>query len=284
MPHTDAILRIDAEDTHWADVYLSTLDNLRSVWPHAWPGLSVVLTSCVHRLWPEQAPSPSSTGGQMIQAALAMALHMEDIAAQSSYEPQYHHRLHTADALTALCLLIQALQAQGIAVDDDWSTALLLAVISHDVLHPGGANSFTQEFERRSVKEMQGIAQAFQIDKAWLQRVSELILRTDPTLVAGNHDKVKNTPFVMNLDWACVLLNEADILASASSRFGPELGQNLAQEWALKNHPLHSVVGTAEGRLQFLTGLRFSTPASEAFRMQESVAKQLAHQISSRSV
>jgi hypothetical protein len=284
MPPTDSILRNDAEDTHWADVYLSTLDNLRSVWPHAWPGLVVVLTSCVHRLWPEQAPSPSSTGGQMIQAALAMALHMEDIAAQSSYEPQYHHRLHTADALTASCLLIQALQAQGMAVDDDWSAALLLAVISHDVLHPGGANRFAQEFERRSVKEMQGIAQAFQIDKTWLQRVSELILRTDPTLVAGNHDKVKNTSFVMNLDWACVLLNEADILASATSRYGPELGQDLAQEWALKNHPLHSFVGSAEGRLQFLSGLRFSTPASEAFRMKESVAKQLTLQISSRSV
>ncbi len=284
MPPTDSILRNDAEDTHWADVYLSTLDNLRSVWPHAWPGLVVVLTSCVHRLWPEQAPSPSSTGGQMIQAALAMALHMEDIAAQSSYEPQYHHRLHTADALTASCLLIQALQAQGIAVDDDWSAALLLAVISHDVLHPGGANRFAQEFERRSVKEMQGIAQAFQIDKTWLQRVSELILRTDPTLVEGNHDKVKNTSFVMNLDWACVLLNEADILASATSRYGPELGQDLAQEWALKNHSLHSFVGSAEGRLQFLSGLRFSTPASEAFRMKESVAKQLTLQISSRSV
>jgi hypothetical protein len=170
------------------------------------------------------------------------------------------------------------------AVDDDWSVALLLAVISHDVLHPGGANRFAQEFERRSVKEMQGIAQAFQIDKTWLQRVSELILRTDPTLVAGNHDKVKNTSFVMNLDWACVLLNEADILASATSRYGPELGQDLAQEWALKNHPLHSFVGSAEGRLQFLSGLRFSTPASEAFRMKESVAKQLTLQISSRSV
>jgi len=283
ISNTHSNPRLNIDDIHWADVYLATLDNLRSVWPHAWPGQAVVLTSCVHRLWPEQAPSPSSTGGQMIQAALAMALHMEDCAAQSHYEPQYHHRLHTADALTAMCLLIQALQAQGIAVDDEWAAALLLAVISHDVLHPGGANRFAQEFERRSAKEMQGIAQAFQIEKEWLQRVSELILRTDPTLVAGNHDKVKNIPFVMNLDWACVLLNEADILASATSRYGPALGQDLAQEWALKNHPLHRVVGTAEGRLQFLSGLRFSTPASDAFRMKESVAKQLALQISSRN-
>ena len=81
-----------------------------------------------------------------------------------------------------------------------------------------------------------------------------------------------------------MLLNEADILASATSRYGPDLGLALAEEWALKDHPLHSFVGTAKGRLQFLSGLRFSTPASRAFRIQESVAQQIAHQISSRSV
>ncbi len=283
MSNTHFDPRLHINDVQWADVYLSTLDNLRSVWPHAWPGLDVVLRSCVHRLWPEQAPQTGSICAQMIQAAHAMALHMEDKAAQCSYEPHYHHRLHTADALTAMCLLIQALQAQGIAVEDDWTAALLLAAISHDALHPGGANRFTQEFELRSANEMQNIAQDLQIDKAWLEHVRALILRTDPTLVAANHDKVKASPFEMNLDWACVLLNEADILASATSRYGPDLGLALAQEWALKDHPLHSFVGTANGRLQFLSGLRFSTPASDAFGIKESVAQQIAHQISSRS-
>ena len=283
ISNTHSNPRLNIDDIHWADVYLATLDNLRSVWPQAWPGLAVVLTSCVKQLWPENPPPAKSSGGHMLQAAFAMALHMEDCAAQSNYEPHYHHRLHTADALTAMCLLIQALREQDFACDDNWGAALLLAVTSHDAMHPGGANGFVQEFERRSVKEMQGIAQAFQIEKTWLQIVSELILRTDPTLVAANHDKVKDTPFEMNLDWACVLLNEADILASATSRYGPDLGLALAEEWALKDHPLHSFVGTAKGRLQFLATLRFSSPASDAFQMKESVAQQIAHQISSRS-
>jgi len=204
-----------------------------------------------------------------------MAAHMEKVAQEADYEPLYHNRLHTADALTAICLLIQALQKKNMMVDDDWAAAFLFAVTSHDVRHPGGANGFLQELERRSAKEMQYIATPLGIDVVWLQRVRELILRTDPTLVAANHDYVKNTPFQMNLDWACVLINEADILASATSRYGPELGHALAQEWALKNHPLHQVVGTPQGRLQFLSSLRFSSPASERFGMAHHVAEQI---------
>ena len=255
--------------------YIATLHNLRSKWPDAWPGLPVVLNACIHHLWPQALPVSHSQAGQLLQAARKMASHMEDLAKASSYEPHYHNRLHTADALTAVCLLMQTIKEQAFALSDEWAAALLLAVTSHDVLHPGGANAFVQEFEQRSANEMRNITQGLKMDALWTERVSELILRTDPTLVAGNHDKVKDTLFEMNLEWACVLMNEADILASATSRYGPELGQALAQEWALKNHPLHHVVGTPEGRLQFLSSLRFSTPASKAWGMPNHVAGQL---------
>jgi len=255
--------------------YIATLHNLRSKWPNAWPGLPVVLNACIQRLWPHKRPAVGSTGHKLLQAALAMASNMENVAREANYEPLYHNRLHTADALTAICLLIQALQKKNIVVDDEWAAAFLFAVTSHDVLHPGGANGFLQELERRSAKEMQYIATPLGIDVVWLQRVRELILRTDPTLVTGNHDFVKDTPFEMNLDWACVLINEADILASATSIYGPKLGQALAQEWALKNHPLHHVVGTSKGRLQFLSSLRFSSPAAEEFHMAHHVAEQI---------
>ena len=255
--------------------YIATLNNLRSQWPNAWPGLPVVLNACVHRLWPQALPVSHSQAGQLLQAARSMAAHMEDLAKASNYEPRYHNRLHTADALTAVCLLMQTTKEQAFTLSDEWAAALLLAVTSHDVLHPGGANAFVQEFEQRSARELRGITKGLKMDALWTERVSELILRTDPTLVASNHEKVSNAPFEMNLDWACVLMNEADILASATSRYGPELGQALAQEWALKNHPLHHVVGTPEGRLQFLSSLRFSTPASKAWGMPNHVAGQL---------
>ena len=255
--------------------YIATLHNLRTKWPNAWPGLPVVLNACIQRLWPHKRPEVGSTSHKLLQAALAMASHMEQVAQETNYEPLYHNRLHTADALTAICLLIQALQKKNIVVDDEWAAAFLFAVISHDVLHPGGANGFVQEFEQRSAHEMRDIANGLNIDAVWTDRVSELILHTDPTLVGANHDRVKDTHFEMNLDWACVLINEADILASATSIYGPELGQALAQEWALKNHPLHQVVGTPQGRLQFLSSLRFSSPAAERFGMANHVAEQI---------
>jgi hypothetical protein len=260
----------------WMQLYLATLQNLRSTWPHSWPGLPVVLEACMHRLWSGHAPTMASPAGQLLQAAQAMARHMEDLAQQTFDEPQYHNRLHTADALTAVCLLMQALQDKGHALGDEWIAAIVLAVTSHDALHPGGANGFLQEFEQRSAMEMRRVSQKWLVDPLWLDRVSEMILRTDPSLVAGNHDKVNGLAFDMNLDWACVLINEADILASATAQHGNELGQALAAEWAVKKHPLSSVVGTAQGRLQFLAMLRFSTPASAAFQMQAHVAAQIA--------
>jgi len=211
----------------------------------------------------------------MLSVASAVASRMEVLASEAAYEPRYHNRLHTADALTAMCLLIQALQETHFSVDDEWAAALLLAVTAHDVLHPGGANAFLQEFEQRSVAELQITASAHAVDSVWLQRVKAMILRTDPTLVSDNHDRVKDSAFEMNLDWACVLINEADILASATALFGPALGEALAQEWALKNHPLHHVVGTPSGRRHFLSSLRFSTPASEAFGIAASVEQQI---------
>jgi hypothetical protein len=260
----------------WMQLYLATLQNLRSTWPHSWPGLPVVLEACMHRLWSGHAPTMASPAGQLLQAAQAMARHMEDLAQQTADEPQYHNRLHTADALTAVCLLMQALQDKGHALGDEWIAAIVLAVTSHDALHPGGANGFLQEFEQRSAMEMRRVSQKWLVDPLWLDRVSEMILRTDPSLVAGNHDKVNGLAFDMNLDWACVLINEADILASATAQHGNQLGQALAAEWAVKKHPLSSVVGTAQGRLQFLAMLRFSTPASAAFQMQAHVAAQIA--------
>jgi hypothetical protein len=275
MRTTPSSSRSQHETTHWQGIYQATLENLRITWPHAWPGLPVVLQSCIRRLWSNHPPPFGSTSWQMLFVAASMAAHMESLACVANDEPKYHNRLHTADALTAICLLIQALKEKHLVVSDEWTAALLLAVTSHDVLHPGGANGFLQEFEQRSANELKKLASNNKVEGDWLHNVIEMVLRTDPTLVPGNHDRVKGTAFEMNLDWACVLINEADILASASPFQGPGLGQALAQEWALKNHPLHKVVGTPAGRLHFLSSLRFSTPASEAFQIAQSVQHQI---------
>jgi hypothetical protein len=253
-----------------------TLTQLRNRWPHDWPGLPVVLNACIAKHWPNAHPV-SRDAVAMLDAALAMAEHMEVLARHLAYEPHYHNRLHTADALVSLTWLLHALQAQGHAVPDDWAACLLLSVTSHDVLHPGGANSHLQEFEWQSVEQLKRMATRHGVSAQWLDTASHLILHTDPSLVAANHDKVTHHPFVMSKDWAVVLMNEADILASATSNFGPPLGTALASEWEYRQHPLHAVVGTDAGRLQFLSSLRFSSPASRALRLPQEVAQQIAN-------
>ena len=60
-----------------------------------------------------------------------------------------------------------------------------------------------------------------------------------------------------------------------TAEVGPQLGRQLASEWQVKQHPLHHVVGSDAGRLQFLSSLRFSTPASQVLHMPQTVAAQI---------
>jgi len=263
-----------AHSVNWHDMLIQTLSHLRKAWPTDWPGLPVVLTSCMRQLWPSSLPREHDTAA-LLNAALVMANRIESITKTASYEPQYHNRLHTADALVSVCCMLQALRNTGHHVPNEWAACLLLAVTSHDALHPGGANSYLQEFEQQSVQLLTHMSQESGVSAHWLNIAAHLILHTDPTLVAANHDKVSQKPFVMNLDWAVVLMNEADILASATEEFGTLLGKALANEWQARDHPLHHVVGSDAGRLHFLSSLRFSTPASETFHLPQSLSQQI---------
>lgn len=263
-----------AHSVNWHDMLIQTLSHLRKAWPTDWPGLPVVLTSCMRQLWPTSLPREHDTAA-LLNAALVMANRIESITKTAAYEPCYHNRLHTADALVSVCCMLQALRNTGHHVPNEWAACLLLAVTSHDALHPGGANSYLQEFEQQSVQLLTHMSQESGVSAHWVNIAAHLILHTDPTLVAANHDKVSQKPFVMNLDWAVVLMNEADILASATEEFGTPLGKALANEWQARDHPLHHVVGSDAGRLHFLSSLRFSTPASETFHLPQSVSQQI---------
>jgi hypothetical protein len=86
---------------------------------------------------------------------------------------------------------------------------------------------------------------------------------------------VAEQAFAWTQAWCQVLLNEADILLSASARFGPDLSQALAQEWQRVGFAAHATVATPAGRAQFLRSIRFSSPAALALAMPEQVAEQL---------
>jgi len=68
---------------------------------------------------------------------------------------------------------------------------------------------------------------------------------------------------------------KADVMASASSKYGPELGESLAQEWRLIDFPLHASVASIEGRKTFLKQLLFSSPASLVLGLSERISDEI---------
>ena len=264
------------QQSHLYPMLLQAFSGLRQSWEGDWLGLSNVLKACHAFLRAENAKFESSEAQNLMACALALSAHME-LGVVTDREPHYHNRLHTADAMCGLAILLEALNREGCAYSQEWMAALLLTVTAHDYLHPGGANSAPQELELRTVKALDLFFLKNPISLVWQERINHMILKTDPALVAANHDKVAGRTFAMDLDWACVLMNEADILASATDVFGPELGAQLASEWQLKNLPLHAIVGTKQGRLGFLKSLRFSSPGSLHLQLPQLIEQQVAH-------
>ena len=73
-----------------------------------------------------------------------------------------------------------------------------------------------------------------------------------------------------------LLLNEADIMASASPVFGPRLSRALAAEWELIGFAAYRSVATPQGRSAFLQSIEFSSPSAGVLGAEQRVSQQLA--------
>jgi hypothetical protein len=247
---------------------------LRDSWQTDWMTLPVVLDVCRQVLF----SAHEHLDGQllkMLEAAMRVTEAIESIS-QEHLEPHYHNRLHIADALTGLTALLKLQTSEFHLADRSWLACLLLTVSAHDFKHPGGANQSPHEIETHSLQALAPLLADSDLDPSWRSVVHHLILKTDPLDVPDNHATVQGFNFAWNLEWACVLVNEADILASASSVHGPGLSESLASEWKRADHPLHSVVATAAGRQHFLKSILFSSPASHRLGVKQTIQSQLA--------
>ena len=108
----------------------------------------------------------------------------------------------------------------------------------------------------------------------WQQVIETAIIRSDFAIVHRNHANVSGENFEWNGKWLCVVLNEADVMASASSKYGPALGESLAQEWRLIDFPYHSSVASIGERITFLKQLLFSSPASLVLGWSQRISDQ----------
>lgn len=267
------MMHLPLTPAHWFEGLASACEDLRQLWPQAWPGLPAIAQMCCRSLALEEASEPEVVA--MRRFTLAVAQDLEALAGQQApgQEPRYHNRLHTADVMLSVTTLLHAQQATAGALARPWAAATLAAATAHDYGHPGGVNRQPFEFEAQSWSALARHAQG--LPQAWAERIESLILRTDPRVVADNHHKVADQPFVWGLPWCQVLLNEADILVSASARFGPALSQALAQEWQLAGVAAHASVATPAGRALFLRSVQFSSPAAQAMGMSSQIRQQL---------
>ncbi len=197
------------------------------------------------------------------RAGLAVAQAIEAMP-RSAPEPLYHDRYHTAEVTQSMAWLCRIGMAQGVLTPNDAARGVV-AVIGHDMHHDG---SLTRGgvLEERARAGVEPIARAAGVGEDNVAAIADIILGTDPGLIAGNAARLAATgapgPFGRGHDVLRVLANEADLCGSLMPVLGPRLGTLLAAEWAASGDATLLHVGSAVGRLNFLQAqTHFSGPA-----------------------
>lgn len=268
---------LDNRSGDWSRCLKESLRFLRDSWGTRWVGLPLLVDACADFL-KLNVTEPTEITAKLLTVAREVAGEIEaDSASNALYaEPCYHNRLHFADVLTIVTLQ-SAIESQHSNVSDtQWQATLILVAIAHDLRHPGRVNHHGSEIEQLSVNALRPYLQKHAVPDLWSKRIERIILSSDFSLVSENHQRVAGKAFSWDTDWAIVLLNEADVMASVLEEFGRELGVALASEWALAGLLMHNSVATDQGRLDFLSSTIFSSYSATTLGAPTERLKQLA--------
>jgi hypothetical protein len=263
----------------------TTLQNLREKWPTNWPGLAVVLNSSLKKLGFIEALKLPPRQKALHDCIFSVVNAIEKdgvLRAKSQQEPRYHNRLHFADTVVALTVMLLNLRkVSGRSLNQQLSHAewlAMLIMVSHDFLHNGQINQFRSEIEALSVKALVPLMKKHKVSAKDQALISAIILKTDPAFVAESHQQIEDQAFDLS-DHKCllVLIQECDILASALPETGKTLTQQLSEEWADVAPDKSLALLPPAGRLFFLKRIAlFSSPASQALGIQRSIDRQIA--------
>jgi hypothetical protein len=270
---------LDNRAGDWRECLNTSLRLLRESWATQWVGLPFVVDACANFL-NLKSTTLTKDDAKFLAVAREVAMQTEADAddrcrGSSSEEPHYHNRLHFADVLTTVTLQAAIESEHSNLNDKPWQAALILIAIAHDLHHPGRINHHPAEIEQLSVDALRPYLKKHAVPNRWIERIEHVILSSDFALVSKNHARVAKKTFSWDTDWAIVLINEADVMASVSEAFGSELGFALASEWATASLPMHSSVATDQGRLDFLASTFFSSYSATLLGASTERLKQL---------
>lgn len=254
----------------------ATLRALRDPWPHAWPGLPLVLRRCLERLGP--------VGGadrDRAQAVVACALEVAALVEADGgrrmadrCEPEYHNRLHVADTLVCMTHLLLAQRVADGREDDALrleECIALMVMAGHDYLHTGMINRFPFELETRSLESLRPVMKRHGVDARDEETITHCILRTEPTQVKASHQAIQDRTFRLgDRDCLAVMVEEADILASTLPVTAAAQTRRLVEEWETANPAAAKNLQSPKARLYFLEhAALFSTPAARVLGVDE---------------
>ena len=259
----------------------ASLRNLRRSWPEKWPGLPLVFERAWRQLdW--GLPRTASPAGRLLAFGRTVVEQVERDGAlrqQQGLEPAYHNRLHIADTLVCMTYLLKAARFLGVSGANNPSVAAMALSImaGHDFLHPGGSNTRPSEFEARAVQDLQALMLAAGLPEVGRQNLAHCIMATDPVRVKGFHMQVRAREFdLLQPDCLAVLVQEADILASALPETSQSLTQALSREWAPLQPRAAAQLLLPQNRLLFLEHAAwFSSPAARLLGLEAVKLKQV---------
>jgi hypothetical protein len=271
-----SFLFLNQSDKDWRACFDHSLRFLRNAWQTHWVGLPFVVDACATFLKLNETED-HSISSKLLSCArqVAAQIEAESVIASGDKEPSYHNRLHFADVLTTITLQTAIESSHWKMPNATWHAALILIALTHDLYHPGHVNKTPSEIEKLSFEALKPYLKENAIPSSWVKRIEHIIISSDFVLVAQNHKRIAGKKFTWCTDWALVLLNEADIMASTHNEFGPELGQALAKEWETIAFPAYRTVATAQGRINFLSNIEFSSYSAKVLGMPDELRRQL---------
>jgi hypothetical protein len=286
------------------DTGLSTLEAalraLRQAWPDQWPGLPVVARSCLGHLDVDRGDPGCVSRIRCLEEISVLVERDGATRARAGLEPAYHNRLHVADTLVSLAVLIRAQErfesaggrdlevarSSGAGGRDASRRALhrqalqieaMIAMVAHDYLHDGTVNRFRGQLEARSSAAVDAVLVGMGLPGRARARIRRWIRATDPLIIADHHDRINGRPFTIGEpDCLQTLINEADILVSSLPSFAASQTDALASERSANGIPGAGSLHSSRSRRQFLERVAiFTSDASYSLGLAQLRALQL---------